>query len=158
MSGGSLVDAERADRGGRPDPAQPGFDAVLDELLAVRGATVAAVADGGGVVLASRAADEATLRRTTDVVTSALAAATALTGLLEDGAGGAGAGGQATAPVPKQVMLNLDDGALLLVPLTTSDHVIVLGLASEADIGRARFALKSILAGSAGRLGGGGRV
>lgn len=49
MSGGSLADAERVDEAGRPDPATgaaPGFEALLEELMAVRGATVAAVADG----------------------------------------------------------------------------------------------------------------
>ena len=155
MSGGSLADAERVDEAGRPDPATgaaPGFQALLEELMAVRGATVAAVADGGGVVLAARAVDEAALARTTDVVTSALAAAAALTGLLEDGA--AGGAGSSAVTAPRQVMVNLDDGPILLVPLTASDHVLVLALASEADIGRARFALKGVLARSAKRSGG----
>lgn len=165
MSGGLPADAESV---GGADPAgqaalaanQSGvrgrsavaesFAALLEGLLAVRGATVAAVADGGGEILASRAADDAALQRTTSVVTSALAAATALTGLLAAGSGAAaGTGGptaSAASSLPRQVMVNLDAGPILLVPLGTSEHVLVLGLASESDVGRARFALKGIVA------------
>lgn len=159
MSGGLPADAESV---GGADPAgqaalaadQSGvrgrsavaesFAALLEGLLAVRGATVAAVADGGGEILASRAADDAALQRTTSVVTSALAAATALTGLLAAGTGGPTA--SAASSLPRQVMVNLDAGPILLVPLGTSEHVLVLGLASESDVGRARFALKGIVA------------
>ncbi len=115
--------------------------AVLDELLAVRGATVAALVDGAGDMLAGRSHDEAIMARAAAVMTSALAAATALGELLpvssDDEAGGSR---------PKQLMLDLDTGPLLFVPLMTSDRVVVMAVESDADLGRARFAVKNRLA------------
>ncbi len=112
---------------------------VLDELLAVRGATLAALVDGAGDLVASRSHDGAMLERAAKVLTSALAAATALGGLVpaEDGV--------AELERPKQVMLNLDTGPLLFVPLGNSDRVVVVGVASDADLGRARLAVKGLL-------------
>lgn len=79
------------------------------------------------------------LERAAKVLTSALAAATALGELVpvEDGV--------AELERPKQVMLNLDTGPLLFVPLSNSDRVVVVGVASDADLGRARLAVKGLL-------------
>ncbi|MBW7915730.1 MAG: roadblock/LC7 domain-containing protein [Trueperaceae bacterium] len=116
----------------QPDPVQE----LLDELLAVRGATVAALVDGAGDLLASRAHDDDALERASALLTSALAAATALGGLLPDDGGG---------PRPKQVMVNLDTGPLLFVPLSGSDRVVVVAVRDDADLGRARLAVKGRL-------------
>lgn len=111
----------------------------LDELLGVRGATLAALVDGAGDLVASRSRDGAMLERAAKVLTSALAAATALGELVpvEDGV--------TELERPKQVMLNLDTGPLLFVPLSNSDRVVVVGVASDADLGRARLAVKGLL-------------
>lgn len=118
----------------------PALEAVLDELLAVRGATVAALVDGAGDMLAGRSHDDAVMARAAGVMTTTLAAATAL-GELLPGSGD----GDSGASRPKQMMVDLDTGPLLFVPLTKSDRVVVMALESDADLGRARFAVRNRL-------------
>lgn len=112
------------------------LDELLGELLAVRGATVAALVDGAGDLLASRAHDAVALARAAGLTTTALAAATALGGLLPD---------DAPDGRPSQVMVNLDTGPLLFVPLADTDRVVVVGVQGDADLGRARLAVKGRL-------------
>lgn len=115
------------------------LESVLDELLAVRGATVAALVDGAGDMVAGRSHDAAVLEDAASVVTSALAAATALGELLPSSGEDGGSGR------PSQLMLSLDTGPLLFVPLTTSDRVVLMAVGADSDLGRARLALKSRL-------------
>lgn len=112
---------------------------LLDAMLALRGATVAAVVDSGGEVLASRSTDRSLLERTVAVITSALAAGQALGELLEGGS--APESGDAL----EQVTLIFGEGPILLTPLEASGRVLVLALRSEQDLGRARFALRGSL-------------
>jgi len=119
---------------------RPALEAVLDELLAVRGTTVAALVDGAGDMLAGRSHDDAVMARAAGVMTTTLAAATALGELLPGGDDAASG-----ASRPRQLMLDLDTGPLLFVPLTKSDRVVVMALESDADLGRARFAVRNRL-------------
>lgn len=112
---------------------------MLEELLKTRGVTVAALVDGSGELLASRATDAVVLERASAVMTSALAAATALGELLPE------ASDDEAAERPKQVMVSLEGGPLLFVPMASSDRVVVVGVTADADLGRARLAVKARL-------------
>lgn len=132
--------------------AAPDVEDLLGELLAVRGATVAAIVDGGGAMVAGRANDPAAMQRAAAVVTTALAAGAALGELLPSGPGDAG------DARPRQVMVSQDAGPMLFVPLRASDHVVVVALRGEGDVGRARLAVKTLLPRFAERLGGRGEA
>ncbi len=112
---------------------------LLDEMLTVRGATAAAVVTSDGEVLAGRSVDRALLERTVDIITSALAAGQALGELLD----GQGFGDEDAL---EQVTLMFGEGPIVLKPLHASRRVLVLALASEGDLGRARLALRNQLA------------
>lgn len=112
---------------------------LLDEMLTVRGATAAAVVTTDGEVVAGRSVDRALLERTVDIITSALAAGLALGELLD-------ADGTSDETALEQVSLMFGEGPIVLRPLHASQRVLVLALASESDLGRARLALRSRLA------------
>lgn len=115
------------------------LEALLDELLAVRGATVAAVVDEAGDLLLGRSHDPGVMQGAADLMTSALAAATALGELLPPPAEGGGA-------ARSQVMLDLDSGPILFVPLAATGKVVVMAVSGAEDLGRARHAVRSRLA------------
>ena len=79
----------------------PELQALLSDLLTVRGVAAAALAGVDGELLAGHAKDRAMLERVVGIITSALAAGTALGELFEDDAGiVAGAGGDAGDDAP----------------------------------------------------------
>ncbi|MFA7459505.1 MAG: roadblock/LC7 domain-containing protein [Trueperaceae bacterium] len=123
------------------EPSFVDLNPLLDAMLAVRGATAAAIVTQSAEVVASRSLDRSFLERTVEIITSALAAGQALGELLdpsnEDGAG-----------APDQVTLIFGEGPIILRPVPGVRRVLVLALASEQDLGRARLMLR----GSLGRL------
>lgn len=119
-------------------PGNVDLNPLLDAMLEVRGATAAAVVTSDAEVLASRSVDRALLERTVEIITSALAAGQALGELLETGESELGAG-------PEQVTLIFGEGPILLRPVPTAKRVLVLALASEHDLGRARLMLRGAL-------------
>lgn len=127
-----------------PDGFEPDavdLNPLLDAMLEVRGATAAAVVTADAEVLASRSVDRALLERTVEIITSALAAGQALGELLEPDGSGEGA-------ALEQVTLIFGEGPILLKPVPAANRVLVLAVASEQDLGRARLMLR----GSIGRL------
>jgi predicted regulator of Ras-like GTPase activity (Roadblock/LC7/MglB family) len=127
-----------------PDGFEPDavdLNPLLDAMLEVRGATAAAVVTSDAEVLASRSVDRALLERTVEIITSALAAGQALGELLEPDGSGEGA-------ALEQVTLIFGEGPIVLKPVPAANRVLVLAVASEQDLGRARLMLR----GSIGRL------
>ena len=130
--------------------AIPALQALLDELLGVRGTVAAAVVTSDGEMVTSRAHDELRLDRTVSTITSALAAGQALGELLPSEAESeAGAVGN-TVPTSdsgasSSVMLIFDEGPILLTPLANPQRVVVLALEAERDVGRARLALRGLM-------------
>ncbi len=127
-----------------PDGFEPDavdLNPLLDAMLEVRGATAAAVVTADAEVLASRSVDRALLERTVEIITSALAAGQALGELLEPDGSGEGA-------ALEQVTLIFGEGPIVLKPVPAANRVLVLAVASEQDLGRARLMLR----GSIGRL------
>jgi len=116
------------------------LERLLDEMLAVRGATAAALVGADGELLASRSLDRALLERTVSIITSALAAGRALGELLAEEADASEAGTSL-----EQVTLMFGEGPILLSPLPGGERVMVLAVESEHDLGRARLALRGNL-------------
>ncbi|MFA5594175.1 MAG: hypothetical protein WDA15_02705 [Trueperaceae bacterium] len=125
-----------AQAGGSPGSVD--LNPLLDAMLEVRGATAAAVVTVDAEVLASRSVDRALLERTVEIITSALAAGQALGELLETDESEPGAG-------PEQVTLIFGEGPILLRPVPAAKRVLVLALASEHDLGRARLMLRGAI-------------
>ena len=126
-----------------------------------------AVVTADGEMVASRSHDRGRLERTVGAITSALAAGQALGELLpgddaseagtvaaDDVVAGDGVGDSDEASAEpstrasaiSSVMLMFEDGPILLTPLANPHHVVVLALASERDLGRARLTLRSFMA------------
>lgn len=160
--GADLSSHEYSDAGWFLDESEPDTDRVpgagvelqvlLDEMLALRGATAAALVTQEAEVIASRSHDRALLERTVAVITSALAAGQALGELFdvesaasEDSDDGEPGERDAVNPL-SQVTMIFGEGPILLTLLPVSSRVMVLALSSERDLGRARLHLK-------GRLG-----
>lgn len=120
------------------EPVNVDLNPLLDAMLEVRGATAAAVVTADAEVLASRSVDRALLERTVEIITSALAAGQALGELLEPD-------DTAPATAPEQVTLIFGEGPILLRPVPAVKRVLVLALASEHDLGRARLMLRGAL-------------
>ncbi len=125
-----------SDQGGSPE-----LGALLEEMLALRGATAAAVVGADGEALASRGLDRALLERAVGVITSALATGRALGELLADDQDDE----DQSDDGPRQLMLMFEEGPILLTPLPGTERVMVLALESERDLGRARLALRGNL-------------
>ncbi len=97
----------------------------------MRGVVAAALVDGSGEVVASRA-EPGVLDQLQLTTTSALAAAEAFSDLFEDAS-------------RSNLTAIYDDGQpLLFAPVPDSDMTLVVALASAADIGRARFQLRRL--------------
>lgn len=131
------------------------LEALLDELLVVRGVVAAAVVTADGEMVASRSHDRGRLERTVGAITSALAAGQALGELLpaEDGSSeteASAAGGSTSASdgarATSSVILMFEDGPILLTPLANPERVVVLALDAERDLGRARLKLRGLMA------------
>lgn len=161
MSGGANPNGAGAAGGGQPHgsaPAAPSavnpaeLQSVLSEVLSLRGATAAAFVTVDGELLASRSHDRALLEQTVSMITSALAAGTALGELFGAAAAPEGELGEAATPAGSfmQITLVFGDGPVLLTLLPGGAHVMVLALDSEGDLGRARLALKGRLGALAG--------
>lgn len=129
-----------------------GLLALLDELLEVRGVVAAAVVTADAEMVANRSNDELRLERTVASITSALAAGQALGELIpgEDDAADTAADDGATdtdnAGAISSVMLMFDEGPILLKPIADAQRVVVLALEGERDLGRARLALRALMA------------
>jgi len=138
------------------------LQAALSELLAVRGVSAAALAGVDGEMLAGHAKDRAMLERVVGIITSALAAGTALGELFDEVPAGAGRGvgnggkdgsepddegavdGREEA-VLGRIMLDFAGGPILVAPLPGSDRVVVVVLEDAQGLGRARLALRGQL-------------
>lgn len=123
---------------GGTEPDSVDLNPLLEAMLAVRGATAAAIVSSDAEVLASRSLDRSLMERTVEIITSALAAGQALGQLLE-------ADDAQSDQAPELVTLIFGEGPILLRPLPGSQRVLVLALASEQDLGRARLMLRGAL-------------
>ena len=120
------------------EPLSADLNPLLDAMLEVRGATAAAVVTSDAELLASRSLDRALLERAVEVITGALAAGRALGELLP-------AADNGDAEDPEQVTLMFGEGPILLTPVPGTQRVLVLALANEQDLGRARLMLRGAL-------------
>lgn len=129
----------------------------LEKLLAVKGVTAAAIVSSGGDLLAGKAADPAVIDRLVMLQTAALAAGKALGELIPPPkrAGDEPADGSAEQAADQaaerrvhggQLMAIYPEGPVLFVPLPDVDSMCVVALASPQDVGRARFALRGLVA------------
>lgn len=117
---------------------------VLQELLGVRGVTSVAVAGADGGIVEGLALGEGELVDLQELVPTALASSRALGGLFPDGAAG-------------QALVEYTEGPVLLTPIEDDEaadgaRVLVVGLASVADLGRVRYQLGRRLPGIADAL------
>ncbi len=117
---------------------------VLRELLGVRGVTSVAVAGADGDIVEGLALGEGELVDLQELVPTALASSRALGELFPDGAAG-------------QALVEYTEGPVLLTPIEDAEgadasRVLVVGLASVADLGRVRFQLGRRLPGIADAL------
>lgn len=115
--------------------------AELSTLLAVRGVAAAAVAGVDGELVAGRAKDREQLDGVVQVITSALAAGTAL-GELFDAPSSAGDEHQDGLG---RIMLDFEGGPILIAPLPGGEHVVVMVLEDTQALGRARLAMRGAL-------------
>ncbi len=126
----------------------------LEKLLAVKGVTAAAIVSSGGDLLAGKAADPAVIDRLVMLQTAALAAGKALGELIPPPKRAAGDevaddSAERTGDEPAhggQLMAIYPEGPVLFVPLPDVDSMCVVALASPQDVGRARFALRGLVA------------
>lgn len=126
----------------------------LEKLLAVKGVTAAAIVSSGGDLLAGKAADPAVIDRLVMLQTAALAAGKALGELIPPPKRAAGDEAvddyaERTGDEPAhggQLMAIYPEGPVLFVPLPDVDSMCVVALASPQDVGRARFALRGLVA------------
>lgn len=113
----------------------------LSALLAVRGVAAAAVAGVDGELVAGQAKDRAQLDAVVQVITSGLAAGTALGELFDaspgdddEREGGLG-----------RIMLDFEGGPILITPLPEGQRVLVIVLEDAQGLGRARLAMRGAL-------------
>ncbi|MFO7545717.1 MAG: hypothetical protein R6W77_09500 [Trueperaceae bacterium] len=137
------------------------LQALLSDLLTVRGVAAAALAGVDGELLAGHAKDRAMLERVVGIITSALAAGTALGELFEDDAGimgggganvdadgetfGGAAGGASGGPELGKIMLDFAGGPILVAPLPGGERVAIVVLEDTQGLGRARYALRGTM-------------
>lgn len=126
----------------------------LARLLAVKGVSAAALVSTSGELIAGEADDPAMIDRLVGLQTSALAAGQALGELIPplqkslaelEAEGDAVTTDAPSAPERGQLMAIYQDGPVLFAPLPDGESVCVVALVSPQDVGRARFALRSLL-------------
>ncbi len=125
---------------------------LVETARAVRGVVAAAVVSSQGEVLAAAGDEAALLERMQQAATSALAAAEAFSGLFDEAErtapdeGGEGAD-EADADGTQHLTVLYQDGPPLLFSPVPGERLMVVAVATPADIGRARFQLKRLGAG-----------
>jgi uncharacterized protein len=110
------------------------LSALLNDALAIKGVTSAAVVSSDGLILEGASHDERNLGHVGGLITSALASSRALSGLLGDGE-------------LQQAMIEYENGPVLILPLSVREDapVMVATLQSSAVLGRARLQLRRLV-------------
>jgi predicted regulator of Ras-like GTPase activity (Roadblock/LC7/MglB family) len=110
---------------------------VLQQVLAIKGVTSAAVVSHEGLVVESVSDGKVDLAFVSGLIASSLASSQVLAGLMGEGE-------------LQQAMIEYDKGPILMTPLqradeAASEYVVVVTLSSTAFLGRVRFQLRKLL-------------